>query len=483
MYLNSLIGLNKLIKSNAYYKLATPESKKKLIDRCNFICHCIIQGNYHKKGIIKDFKVINIHSDNIRFILGEHYYIKILNLLFDLDIVRPDGNHYIVGETSKAYYFTEYAQSFDIGAVGVLSKTLGKRLVKYRKRKLINHLKHPVHAKQIRNLCELRFNGKQVSKTWDSKDPIAQEIFYGSTFSNLVRFNGYTSTDDFIIDHSFYYYPSKFGRTYHYFSNIPKLYRYQLEHISGESIIEIDMNQAQPLFLALSYEEFRYVSRRDVKQKEEQQELGYLYELNKQFMSDNKYNVSFSYDLIEKHDKTAVSTLHYTDDVCEELGMSEVLHDCLTKDFYIEVRDHVYTMGDDRLIKKYGKMSRKDIKKEIVSNGLYAKNEHSQNDIFKVMSSKYPEFMEFVRLFKIKFNHESLPQMAQSRESTIFIDGLFNRIDDEFAVTVHDALLCKLSEADEFEAILISLMQQNYPFVEPSLFENVFSREEYKPNK
>lgn len=262
MYLNSIVDLHKEVQKTRLYKSKGPEARSILIDRCNYLVHMINSGNRKHKGDQSKFDMIPIHSDTLQQQLGRNYT-SILYLLERLKYININHS-YLAGadaeEISKSlgvkvfpeakkYGLTSNAKKLKIEKVGVLSKWTEKRILAYKKEHIEKVISDKVNKKIIDNLYQVRYDGEAIEIQWKSKD---QENYYQKTFEDLNRFKD-LSFNEFIYDHNFYYAPSKYGRKYHYFATMPKVYFESLKHKDGSKLSEIDLRQAQPFIIALMY--------------------------------------------------------------------------------------------------------------------------------------------------------------------------------------------------------------------------------------
>jgi hypothetical protein len=395
-----------------------------------------------------------------------------MNLLDSLDIVKKGKQKATIGIASQSYYLTNYALSFDIVQVGVKSKAIAKTIKKVFKNKTKPFLSHPIHGKQINNLTQLKISdNEKIVLPWKSDD---QESYYNWAHTNLVRFSEYTTTDEFYTDANFTYSLSDYGRTYHFCTSLPKLYRYKLRHISGLPITELDLISAQPLLIALAYQEFLiHMFNKYGYREGDMLNISDLYRIKSKTLEGFEGLIKLSKEDLILYNKNSVSTFHYNDEICKEVPMSQVLIDCLSGKFYDVIQKHIAIMDDEELVAKYGDLSRDEIKLKIIADAFYSNQWFKTKEFLEIVSNKYPDFVKYITYFKDCHGYKKLSQQGQSREANIFIDGVYSEIGDKFAVSVHDSILVKSEEVDYFNRVLVGLMQKNHPFVNPELFENV----------
>jgi len=83
--------------------------------------------------------------------------------------------------------------------------------------------------------------------------------------------------------------------------------------------------------------------------------------------------------------------------------------------------------------------------------------------------------MQWLRSNKYLHGHEIGPRMAQTIESNIFITEFFgNLTPGEFALPMHDAIICKAQDTKAMKARLVKIMQVEYPELDTKAIENSF---------
>jgi len=425
MYLNSLIGLNKIVQnSKEYKKQKRPTAKNLLIDRCNFVIDCINSGNRHKKGEKANFEAVPIPSTILRAQLSDKYK-DVINLLKRLDIItvndsylstleaikRSENTETPVYPESKKYGLTKNALKMDLDKVGVLSKATERRIRKYKEEKHKQHLKEPIHAKLINNLSQVKYKGEEIILDWKSEE---QSLYYQKSFKDLKRWNK-KSTDKLILDHNFYYAPSKYGRIYHSLATLPKAYFKQLKHKDNSLLSEIDLRQAQPFIIALMY--------------------------------------------------------------CKASNDTNILNDFINQDWYKLVSEFCKLNGFQTLGNLYD-TDRPEFKKTIIADAFYSPSNRKKP--MQVLKKMYPDFAQWIIDYKTKHGYKAISQNAQNVEASIFVWGLFKDLNNEFCITKHDSILVKTTDVEYFKQKLIKIMQDKFNFVAPGVFENVLKITNYE---
>jgi len=425
MYLNSLIGLNKLVQSSKEYKKKKhPTAKNLLIDRCNFVIDCINNGNRHKKGEKANFEAVPIHSNTLTIYLGNNYKTTI-NLLKRLDIVtvndyyistveairRSEKNETQVFPESKKYGLTKKALKMELDKVGVLSKATERRLKKHKEEHIKQYVNHPIHKKILNNLSRVKYEGEEIILKWRKEE---QSLYYQKSFKDLKRWNK-KPIDKLILDHNFYYAPSKYGRIYHSLATLPSAYFERLKHKDNSLLSEIDLRQAQPFIIALMY--------------------------------------------------------------CKASNDTTILNDFINQDWYKLVSEFCKLNGFQALGDLYDK-SRKDFKTTIIADAFYSPSNRKKP--MQILKKMYPDFAQWIIDYKTRHGYKAISQNAQNVEASIFVWGLFKDLNNEFCITKHDSILVKQTEVEYFKQKLIKIMQDKFNFVAPGVFENVLRIKNYE---
>ena len=482
MYLNSIRGLKKALESTDYYKSKRPTAKPIVIDRANFVINSIFEGNRHNWNI-EDYQPVPLHRNILKSQLGSNEYIKVLNILKQLDYIKVDESYISqslansqnnirafnglspnIKAISKRYSFTAKSVSLGIIKVGVLSERTEKRLLKYKSNLLRHYLKNTqIHSKIFYNITDLHFNHKtakgvmadNISK--DSTEDKANHYF--KTYKALQKINEYKTTQDYIESLEFYYTQSKLvNRVFHYYSNIPKGYRQHLQHKDGSRLCEIDLKNSQPLIIVMDY--------------------------IKKVISTHNINIALKEGKRDIKGIDRLGSICVLESFCSE--SKELLDAVLNGTLYKTLAEYGLMQGNkeyyDMYINDYSKF-----KGAVLGEGLYFNLVplNKIKDSERYLLELYPKFMQHIREEKRKNGYKSISINAQLIESSIFIDALFLRLKhgDDFAVPVHDSIIVKVAEVDYFKNILISIFEDKYPMLPTEIISNLFKIENYTNGK
>lgn len=442
MYLYSIDGLHTTVKQTDYYKGKGNKIKPVLLDKVNFLIDAIIKGNRHHWEL-SQYKPIPLHHKILRKMMGRYENETIIELLQEMDILQVNHSYTSTGYAnkltkqgvkskpeSKKYGLTDTAKTMKVIKVGVLSERMEKKILQYKK-ELINHyLKdNTIHSKIIYNLTNLRFNPShpEVIKALNEVDTDTdQGKYYQDTYKALQELNQYNFISQYMECPHFYYTQSKnVNRVFHYYSTIPKPYRESLTLKNGTTLAEIDLKNSQPLIIGLNYIRSRNGKLTD------------------------------------------------TD--------TDLLNDIVGGNFYKRIADYAYLNEDVELYNLYHTDYSK-FKATILGQGLYFQYLPLENikDAEKYLLELYPNFMKYLREKKRIKGYKTVSIEAQQIESSIFINGLFkNLTDQEFAVPVHDSIMVKSGETDQYLDKLVYIFRRKFPFLTSKQVQDLFRVTQY----
>jgi hypothetical protein len=422
MFLNSIDGLHTAVKQTNYYKSKGDKIKPILLDKVNFILNAIWLGNMHHWEL-SQFKPVPLHNKILRNMLGRYEAENIIKLLQEMDVIQVNHS-YIIGKESKKYGLTDNAKTFKYIQVGILSGRMEKKILNYKNDLLNYYLKDKIiHSKIIHNLTKLSFNPatpKALTALNQNEKGTDKDKYYKSTYQALQEMNGYTSINQYIKCSNFYYTQSKkVNRVFHYFSTIPKPYRESLTLKDGTLLAEIDLKNSQPLIIGLNY-------------------------LNGKAM-------------------------HTTTD-------KMLLGDILEGNFYNRIAKHALNKGDLEMhnlyTSNYGKF-----KATVLGQGMYFNYVplEAVKNAETYLMGVYPDFMKYLREKKRVNGYKSISIEAQQIEAGIFINDLFTRLDNNhFAVPVHDSIIVKSNDVNQFLIKLIDIFRSKFPLLSRQQVQNLF---------
>lgn len=487
MFLYSLNGLHLAIQHSEPFKMVTerenkPLNKNLLIDKCQVVVHTIIAKNLWnlKWGNIDP---IPLSKQTLSDQLGNGSYISIVkNILTHLGVIYTDGFYNAKAlnpkkpSASKKYVITKEWLDKGVVQVGVLDTRTIKKFKNWKDKQYKQLLTQRKHQRILRNLSQVVFNQEEAiirfnelesfDKDISVKDPYLKMLNYTSSFETLSKFNQYDGEKALLDDPSFYYDKSRTNRVYHYFSNVPSIYRESLHHLDGSPLIELDLKNSQPTMLLCSYMQSGSLKRPTY--------IGRLYkEMKERYREIDRYiSGSFrpSEDIfLEEYPKLAKAIFN--------------------GDLYQAVAEHALKQGDFEYYDLY-KSNRGKFKQEIIAYGLFNKMLPLQK-VHKAegyLLEMLPLFMNWIRLEKLKYGYKHIPYLAQSLEASIFIDGVFGKLQDHsfgFAIPIHDSLIVKESEEEYWREQLYQAFLEVFPMkhiLNKSRLESIIKTKHYTHN-
>jgi hypothetical protein len=464
MFLYSVSGLNLAVQNSETYQNVTtrennPMVGNLLIDKCNVFVHSIILKNLWnlKRGAIKP---VRLSKQTLSDQLGNGIYIStVKRILNELNVIHSDGFYNTQRlnpnkpPSSKSYVITDEWLSKGIAKVGVLDKRTIKKYRIWKTKQFNQLLTQRVHKRIMRNLSELYMDEEVAISAFNNlipfdedistNDPKLRILHYASSFDTLCRLNTYESDKTMLKDDSFFYDKSKTNRIYHTYANVPSVYRESLRHKDGSSLIELDLKNSQPTMLLLYYitnntKRPTYIEQR-IKQAKER--------------DNNRRYISGSFR------------------PCNDRFMEEypsLVKSILNGDLYEAVAEYALQKGDYESYNEY-KTNRSDFKTDVLAKGLFnvLLDENKMHKIESYLLEMFPQFMNWIRAEKVIDGYESVAQLAQRLEASIFIDGIFD-LDTGyeqfgFAVPIHDSLIVKEDEEAYWRTVLYSAFLAVFP--------------------
>ncbi|EAQ43034.1 hypothetical protein [Polaribacter sp. MED152] len=443
MYLTTLNGVNKIVQNSAYYKGIRQESyKRRLIDKCNFVVNAILQGNQYKYQSQKT-NSIPLHNDILLNQLGKNYQ-KVLSILLDANLIETN-NSYKVNEHSKKYRLTNEALKMDIIKGGVLHHTTIRKFNSYRKDTLKSLLKDKDIAKIFYSVTDTYFNApKDMDAYLDSiigTDRDERRLHYEDWFKQLVQFNSFTTTKEYLESQFYIMKCKKTSRIYNTYTHIPKEFRKLLTTKSNDKLIELDLKNSQPFILSIMF----YLSSKDVS-------------------SNRMTSSAYSNKLIEANRNKINNTL-YNGSHFSNLTF-DMLTDIITGDFYLKFIKTKNKLGFQNDIPTN---DRKEIKPYALKS-FYAYCSEDLSKEEQVLKYMYPMFFKWLKKAKNELNklsnikenagHKLFAQIVQNIESNIFVKQFFSKLPmGMFAFPIHDSITCKETDKEYIKALIIDSIQ------------------------
>jgi len=461
MFLYSVNGLHNAIRaSETYLELTTrtnkPMQANLLIDKCNVFMHSIILKNFwnfRETGIIKP---VRISRQTLGDQLGRWTYIDaVKRILTELGVIYTDEYYSTKVRRSprysphkeaqaKSYIITKEWANKGIAKVGVLDQRTEKKYKDWKKKQYKQLLGMVKHKRILRNLSELYFNEEVAISAFNeltpfvddpkTKDPNLRTLHYATNWDTLVRLNKVETYPALLDDTSFFYDKAKTNRIYHTYANTPSIYRESLRHQDGSTLIELDLKNSQPTMLFLDYIQkwtqcTTYIEEVIKKAKERD---------NKERYISGAFIPSYENYLKE---------------------YPELLKDILNGDLYESVANYALCQGNEAYYDMY-KSNRSEFKTEVLANGLFnvLLPIDKAHILERYLLEMYPQFITYLRAEKVLNDYKYISQLAQRLEASIFIDGIFDAdLGTDFfgfAVPIHDSLIVKESEEDDWRALL-----------------------------
>jgi len=470
MYLNTFNGLDQTIRKHPICTKRTKEAhKKKIIDKSNVFIHFILEKNKHIWEQKNKTESAPLHSTILKSQLGKPYYKEIINALIDLEIVaKPTG--YKVGVHSKKYRLTDKAlKTYEIIKAGVLCEKTAQKLNKYKNEMLKSYMLNPIHKNIIYSITDIKFidfeNGEKHIDSIRFESEEAKR-FYVDSYNELKKFNKLETFQDY-INSSFYYIQDKKGnRVYNSLTNIPKQLRRRLRTNTDEQLTELDLTNAQPLIMFgtfLNSIKTQTAPHKDIKE-----------EYRNEYINKNKNIIN--------NIKYICGSLSISTESFKSFGES-----LLNDTFYDNFRNKAIELGFTDI----DTTSRNSVKKYVLK-ALYCYPNEELNNPEKVLGALSKGFLKWIRNVKIELNKLSQKDkyyysgnklfswMIQNKESDIFIRNFFTNLEkDIFAVPVHDAIICRVEDAEAIKLKIVQAFRQEFEQFKEQTILNIIKQKDY----
>ena len=390
-------GLKDLLNEDEYYKSLNRDSSRELYyDKCNWFISETYSTSLGNEDEVKLFQ--NLHSDNLKKVLGNRYYKQVISTLESLGIILTNDK-YSTNNFSKSYALTKKGFGLGIIETDIITDKFSNHLKKHLNEELKETIKDEVLHKVLRNTAKLYLqNGStqfliQIVKDLRSENELGtpEEFIhlekvkrYHSFYSSFSDLNNQTDVIE-VYKMPVFYKPKrvKSGRVYHVSASIPRYIRECFLTKEKEAIYEVDMASAQPSILFLEW--MRHIDSKECPSSAEISE----YKLCRQlFVSGGIYN-------------------------------------------YIKVNSGYY--GQFKSKEEYAKLKKK------ILTSLNGKD--SAAPCIVAFKELFPNFMKWVTGIKKDEGHKHVSHIGQSAEAKIFVE-VYKRIPEGiFSLIIHDCIL------------------------------------------
>ncbi|MCX6141872.1 MAG: hypothetical protein NTZ35_01495 [Ignavibacteriales bacterium] len=184
---------------------------------------------------------IRLNTKILRRVLTCELARPIMEALTSLNFAETD-NQYILGEKSRGYKLTLPYRSAPFTTVTIADKRFHNKLVKIKEREILNL--SPLHQQIYQNLSSFSF------------DLVAAEALLDQMNGNTRQFLTVRLAIDKIQKQDFFFSTDrKTGRIFHNYCNLKKEFRQCILDADGLTMVDIDICNSQPFFLALMLKE------------------------------------------------------------------------------------------------------------------------------------------------------------------------------------------------------------------------------------
>tara|TARA_A200000113_G_scaffold220858_1_gene231664 strand:- start:103 stop:1464 length:1362 start_codon:yes stop_codon:yes gene_type:complete len=430
MFLFSIKGLSEMLGKDSYYSSIKKEDNKLLfIDKCNWLITSVYRSNFANEQDASYFQ--NLHSDQLKRVLGGRYYKQIINSLSGIGLIAINEK-YSLKRFSKSFAITDKSIELGIEKVEVKTKRFNSTINNLTRSEFDSISEDDLIKKVLVNTAKLylvKDFGNYMAKIlptvkvnkpidhidlldlWLDKVNTFKVDRYSSYFDSFLELNNHSDPYE-IFKLPVFFKPkiADSGRVYHIGAAVPKHIRECFTTKGGDPIYDVDMSSAQPSILFLEWMRF-------VKSKEK---------INK--TSQNEFKL------------------------CREL--------LLTGSIYSYVKDNSSYYSKYRSNEEYPQL-----KKEILTS-LNGNNDKAP--FVRALVDLFPEFMGWIKEIKDAEGYQAISHIGQKAEANIFVKVFQQLPDNIFSLIIHDCILTTENNTLMVRQLLVNRLRELYGDIIPA---------------
>lgn len=103
----------------------------------------------------------------------------------------------------------------------------------------------------------------------------------------------------------------------------------------------------------------------------------------------------------------------------------------------------------------------REVAKTMMFTTFFSKPDATIDEV-NMFAMVFPTVSTIIKAYKIKHGYKAFAILLQGRESEIFIDKIFNRLQSDgfICLTKHDSILCRRSDAELIQAIMTEILNE-----------------------
>ena len=437
---DSKVPSKQLAKSTAIPVLYVPEgfhpeqhlssANQKLADRARYILHTMHTRMIFDQKKRKDGQGVRLKAEYLRNFVGRK---KLVNVRQDLE---DHGVIEVVKKscTGKSFEY-RFAANFRTQKVRRYTPTdtrLIKKLREYRSGE-DKKLTCPTRRHLRKQLMRVKIDFDAARNELENLDLTAEG--HASCLNCLIRLH----------EQDWYFVADKYGRVHHNISCLKRELRQYLR-VDGESLVELDIANSQPLFCGLSYCHW-FSNNLSLSSLHDKDSFSGALSLNQDniesFITPLSLNIPQLQQEQEREDKLDIPLRCHFREIVNNDGLKYLML-CEQGQIYEYLAE---ASGEDISTDK----KRNRFKEKVFSHVLFAKRNHMTNSLAKVFKTEFPSIHEMIVKAKQKDN-AGMAKWMQRVESSFVIDRVVKRFIEErtdaFILTIHDSVLSKQEDAD-----------------------------------
>lgn len=428
-----------------------PADLKPHADSARYLLHRIIWGQVMKKRTIDNF--VPLKFDYLREVIPDRIVVPLKNALIAEEVIECDG-HYIEGRKSLGYRLGEKHWKARLIRIAVGDEATAKKIRAVRRARY-KKVRLDVH-------CWLRSQFKRL----EVDQPLALSLLSGHRRFELVKIPvdqiAYKETE---------FGPCRYGRVHSSLTRSSRRIRPAL-HVSGKSLVMLDVANSQPLFMALLVINYR---------RQGNKTFGYVTFSNN---STNQYkdidkiieetvssftpihNFSTSSAFLPANTTRIASRKEEQSPTEQDIKTTALLPRGLSvnRDFLSQDEQHFVMLCEQGILYRTLKDEMEDremplrhwVKTEMFEV-LFGSN-RLKSRLKDIFEETFPGVAEVIRVHKTK-DYRFLPRLLQNIEANFVINGVCRRIMTEMpdapVYTIHDSILTTRPFVEPIRQIMV----------------------------
>lgn len=103
----------------------------------------------------------------------------------------------------------------------------------------------------------------------------------------------------------------------------------------------------------------------------------------------------------------------------------------------------------------------RNVAKEMMITTFFSKPNSRRINVM-MFAKLFPTVLKIIKAYKLKHGHKAFAVLLQRKESEIFIDKIFNRLQSDrfICLSKHDSILCRSSDVEQILPIVTEILNE-----------------------